>query len=464
MIFISDANTYFSSPQDIRQIEHMYPPDDFILGILLSSICPPAAGRAGKPSRWRSKDLSLKKNISRAGISHMMSLDLDRPDWERQVSAEVPAIGHRVDLRGAYAGGESLRRLFRTIKDRFFIVTPDDSRLALTEECIKAHESCLQNGNTLMLSHLGGFSALPRIKSASRTLVDISGFHSPHVLLPAMDRFPGSLKGLGGIRKLLSRNPKSLAQVLRRKFVLGKPADPDTILSNILRDNLSAFRTAFTGLVDYLGEEKIVFGSGLPMFWPEHALLLLTGMTPSSRAKILHDNISTTVRNNPVYRKEYRTYFKEPEIMFLPPYSADSPKCTAARCIRDGQARRRPSLNGFRGVLLAPSAQACLSRLDADRASREGLLFVDGPWELLHITASKVQANGGQVRRLPHTLEPCNKYYRKNSPVYYESSYKFSTAEAAAYSLSILGWLDEGRAIAMSQGFTDKFDRGIGLA
>jgi ribosome biogenesis protein Tsr3 len=82
-----------------------------------------------------------------------------------------------------------------------------------------------------------------------------------------------------------------------------------------------------------------------------------------------------------------------------------------------------------------------------------GIHLIDGPWEKLNEQAAAFRKRGIRVRRLPYGLEPANEYYRRFNPRYFFSSTRFSTAEAGAYALAVLGHLQQGHQLAAALGF-----------
>ena len=151
-------------------------------------------------------------------------------------------------------------------------------------------------------------------------------------------------------------------------------------------------------------------------------------------------------------KKEFEIF-----IYFLPPYSSQSNECTSVKLIRKGLAVEvnHKSLKDFSGVVLYPYASKYLSQSDSQRAAEQGLLIVDGPWEKLDsITTSVTHA---VLRKLPEELEVRNPYYRKDNPLYFHSSFRFSSAEAISYALLIMGEPYRAEVIARAGEFLDAY-------
>src|ERR1035441_2342337 len=130
-------------------------------------------------------------------------------------------------------------------------------------------------------------------------------------------------------------------------------------------------------------------------------------------------------------------------ISFLQPYDSQSGVCTAVRMIAADCAMSVP-ISTPSGVLLSPHGDQDLSIADSPFATGAGVHLLDGPWELLREQAEGFRKRGIRTRRLPTGLEPFNPYYRRLTPYYFFSPERFSTAEAAAYALAILGRPDQG--------------------
>src|ERR1017187_5547831 len=161
------------------------------------------------------------------------------------------------------------------------------------------------------------------------------------------------------------------------------------------------------------------------------------------------------MRRNPPFRQvAQRDAEPVPRVYvsFLPPYNACSDVCTAVRMIRAGLVDEAP-ITMMSGVLLNPSAEEPLSAADLPVARKGGLHLIDGPWHALGTQVLEFRNRDLPVRCLPSCLEPSNEYYRRNEPKYFFAKERFSTAEAAAYGLGVLGCLAHGREFAAKMGF-----------
>ena len=117
------------------------------------------------------------------------------------------------------------------------------------------------------------------------------------------------------------------------------------------------------------------------------------------------------------------------------PYAVD--KCTAARSVKHGLMEHVSEFPNP-GLLLYPFAETSLTSYDRTLAETHGICLIDAPWYVLPLMNS--QLGEGIVRRKLVNV-------REVQGPYKGSNWKISTAGAAAYSLFVIGFVNQAEEI-----------------
>ena len=126
----------------------------------------------------------------------------------------------------------------------------------------------------------------------------------------------------------------------------------------------------------------------------------------------------------------------------------DPQKCTGKKLHRNGALRLLSLREGFRGVVLTPTASQIVSPADAQAVGQFGAGVVDCSWkELERVPWSQMRM--GAPRLLPLLIAA--------NPVNYGRPSKLTCAEALAATLFIVGLRDDARAVMKHFRWGDSF-------
>jgi ribosome biogenesis protein Tsr3 len=120
--------------------------------------------------------------------------------------------------------------------------------------------------------------------------------------------------------------------------------------------------------------------------------------------------------------------FMKVSVKFISPYDSSNPLiCTAANLVHKKVIREVEKIPGG-SIVLYPFAEKELERKDGE--ARDSIVAIDAPWHLIKDTVPNMQ-NANYLRRLP--------YWEAQNPYYRNQKGKYSSAEAIALALVILG-------------------------
>lgn len=135
-------------------------------------------------------------------------------------------------------------------------------------------------------------------------------------------------------------------------------------------------------------------------------------------------------------------------IRFGGSYTNNSNSCTGVRMIQENFCKE-VSIDSCAGIILYPYCDMELNEEDILYAERNGIDFIDAPWEeLTEIVDNLKKDKTFIVRKIPSSFIAKNEYYRQKNPVYFTESTRFSTVEAVIISLSILQQKNQAKEIA----------------